>query len=175
MAKKRVKRGKRTGKTASGAQSGGKAASVGNGEPESNPFGFLSGAQARRLAAGVKDMLADRERLAAELQKIENALAMFGISPVYLGVGKVARTTARAASGQSGPKVARDGSLKTYIAQVLTTAGMRPPEIADAVLSKGYQSKNKTLAKSIGIAVGEMVKDGQAKKLGRGSYAANPT
>jgi hypothetical protein len=52
----------------------------------------------------------------------------------------------------------RPGSLKDFIVRVLSAASgpMSVKDIAAGVLEAGYKSKNRTLAKSVGIALAQM-------------------
>lgn len=65
----------------------------------------------------------------------------------------------------------REGSLKSYIDRVLRASArpMRVVQITGAVLKAGYTTKNKTLAKSVGLALRDMA---GVKKVGRGAFRA---
>ena len=102
------------------------------------------------------------ERIAA----IDGALAAMGgggggggggARPIGAGSGR----------GRHGP---RKGSLKEYIAKVVSAGGgvMAVKDITAGVLKIGYKTRNKTLAKSVGIALTEM---SNIRKVGRGQFA----
>lgn len=63
----------------------------------------------------------------------------------------------------------RGDSLKTHIASVLREAGrpMEIKEITDAVLKNGFQTKNKSLAKTVSLTMKDI---DEAKRVGRGTY-----
>ena len=62
----------------------------------------------------------------------------------------------------------RPGSLKSVITTVLTGKGiMAVKDITAGVLKAGYKTRNKTLAKSVGIALAEMK---NVAKIGRGRF-----
>jgi len=62
----------------------------------------------------------------------------------------------------------RAGSLKDYILRVLSGGQtMAVKDITESVTRAGYQSRNKTLAKSVGIALAQMP---ELTKVGRGRY-----
>ena len=97
------------------------------------------------------------QRIAA----IDSALAAMGsaVRPAGPGPGP--------GRGRHGP---RKGSLKEYIAKVVSARGgvMAVKDITAGVLKIGYKTRNKTLAKSVGIALTEM---GNIRKVGRGQFA----
>jgi hypothetical protein len=117
------------------------------------------------LTAARADLVAQHRALDQQIVALDRALAALGSRapgrPVARGPGR----RARARRGR------RAGSLKDYIAKVL--AGKKGPmavkDITGAVLGAGYTSKNKTLAKSIGIALTQMP---DAVKVGRGLFRA---
>ena len=62
----------------------------------------------------------------------------------------------------------RPGSLKAYVLDVLRGRGVTAvKDITAAVLAHGYKTKNKTLAKSVGISLAQMP---EAQKVGRGMF-----
>ncbi|MCG3125873.1 MAG: hypothetical protein CHACPFDD_00700 [Phycisphaerae bacterium] len=123
----------------------------------------------------IKSLHAYRSRLMDERSAIDGKLAaldaLLGGSPAPRRVGRaaaaaVATRSAPAARGGRGP---RKGSLKEYIGNVLARAGgvMSVRDITSGVLSMGFRTKNKTLAKSVGIALTEMR---GVRKVGRGKF-----
>ncbi len=137
-----------------------------------------SGALASQLAGIHANLLAERADLDSKLAAIESTLSAFGGATAPRrgrppGSGKKrGRPPGRPAGakrggGRGGRR--REGSLKEYIGKVLATGGvMRVKDIADAVVKSGYQTTNKTLAKSVGIALTQM-KDG-VRRVGRGRF-----
>ena len=121
--------------------------------------------QARALAALSSyrsQLLADRARLEATLGGIEAALASMG--------GRISGGGGGGGGGGRTPtgRDYRRGSLKEFIEKVLSGgAPMAVKDISAGVVSKGYKSKNKTLAKSVGIALTGMP---GVTKVGRGLF-----
>jgi hypothetical protein len=109
---------------------------------------------------------AQREALDTQIQAVQQALAVMGM-PV---------TAARAAvrgprRGPGRPPAVggpRPGSLKAFILNVLRGGGIRAvKDITAGVLDAGYKTKNRTLAKSVGIALTELK---NVTKVGRGRF-----
>jgi hypothetical protein len=110
------------------------------------------------LRAHVNSLIAQRDALDAEIRTIEQTLQMLGGRPT-------ARARGTGASGRGGP---RTGSLKEYIINVLRGSGVKSvKDITAAVLKAGYPTKNKTLDKSVGIALAQMP---MVQKVGRGQF-----
>lgn len=108
-------------------------------------------AQCRTLAAQIAAV--DRA-----LQALTGAAAPRGTAPGRPPAGRRPR----------GAKGFRAGSLKEHIANVLGGGGtMQVKDIAAGVLEAGYRTANKTLAKSVGIALTEMP---NVRKVGRGRF-----
>lgn len=65
---------------------------------------------------------------------------------------------ARPSAGPIAAAAARGGSLKEHVTRVLTSASkpMEVKDIADQVVKSGFKTKNKTLAKSVGIVLAGM-------------------
>jgi len=86
-----------------------------------------------------------------------NITALFGFT-----------TARRAKPGASGY---RPGSLKAHIQQVLQAHGgvMAVEDVTAAVCKAGFKSKDKTLARSVGVALRGMR---DVKKVGRGTFRA---
>lgn len=128
-------------------------------------------------ASGLKSyrntLATDRDALDEKIGALDSALDAMGAG------APAARGPARRSAGKPGPKPGpgpgrgrrgpRKGSLKEYITKVLggRVRGMAVKDITTSVLRSGYKSKNKTLAKSVGIALADMR---GVSKLGRGVY-----
>jgi len=105
------------------------------------------------------ELLGQRAHLDAQIAAVDQALHALGTTPAPLSAGR----RGRVAGG--GP---REGSLKDFIARVLKSGGvMAVKDITDGVMQAGYQTKNRTLAKSVGIALTEM---SNVEKVARGQF-----
>ena len=102
-------------------------------------------------------LVTQRNDIDQRIGAIDSALAAMGSTVRSPGPGR----------GRHGP---RKGSLKEYIGKVLGTRGgvMAVKDITGGVLRIGYKTKNKTLAKSVGIALTEMT---NVRKVGRGQFS----
>jgi hypothetical protein len=112
------------------------------------------------LQAFRDELAAQRSQVDVQLVAVEGALAAISTSPHPV----TARSAGRARGGG-----ARRGSLREYIERVLRGRS-RPISVKGvtaAVLKAGYRSKNKTLDKSVGVALAEMR---QVVKVARGQY-----
>lgn len=119
------------------------------------PGSGAGGAQGRMLSAAQSY----RTQLVAELAAIDGRLAALDSA-----LGGRSGMSDRTLTGRD----VRAGSLKDYIKKVLSGHGpMAVKGITEAVVSQGYKSKNKTLAKSVGIALTGMV---GVQKVGRGWF-----
>jgi hypothetical protein len=122
-----------------------------------------AGAALTGLRAYERDLLEQRSRIDQQLQAVQQAIAAMGAQPGAASAGPSRPAGRRAAGG--GP---RPGSLKDHILQVLGAGQvMSVKDITDGVLSAGYSTRNKTLAKSVGIALAEMP---QVRKVARGKF-----
>lgn len=133
----------------------------------------LSGAMAS-LTSLRGNLVAERDALERRIAALNNAIAAFGGSAAG---GRSAGPAAGGGAGggggrgrgrRSGP---RRGSLKEYILNSMKSG--QPAyvkDITNSVVKSGYKSKNKTLAKSVGIALAEMVRSGHVVKEGRGQF-----
>ncbi len=142
------------------------------GRPKGSGGGAISWASAASGLKSYRNTLAtDRDALDHKIGALDSALEAMGAG------APAARGPARRSAGRPGPKPGpgrgrrgpRKGSLKEYIAKVLggRVRGMAVKDITNGVLRSGYKSKNKTLAKSVGIALADMR---VVSKLGRGVY-----
>lgn len=130
-------------------------------------LGGISGA-VRSLQSYRAELMARQAELSQQLQAVDQALAVM----------EGARTVGRAAPPPRAARPARrrrvaggavrPGSLKAYVLDVLSSGQtMAVKDITAEVLKAGYKTKNKTLAKSVGIALTQLP---QVKKVGRGRF-----
>jgi hypothetical protein len=114
------------------------------------------------------ELRAQRSALDAQIHAVENALAVMGSPGALPRVGRgPGRPPGRRAGGGRG-RGPRPGSLKSYVLDVLTGSGvMAVKDITAGVLAAGYKTKNRTLAKSVGIALTELK---NVAKVGRGRF-----
>ncbi len=111
------------------------------------------------MRAYQSNLIIQRDILDSRIQAIDQALVALGSG----GTTKLASTIRRR---RGGP---RTGSLKSYIERVLR-GRVRPMAVKDItaeVLKAGYQSKDKTLAHSVGVSLADMQK---VVKVERGMY-----
>ena len=110
----------------------------------------------------------ERDTLDERIGAIDTVLQTFGAPQKVARVGRPAGRRAVAKPGP-GRRGARKGSLKEYIGKVLSTRSreMAVKDIATGVVKAGYKTRNKTLAKSVGIALADMR---NVAKVGRGLY-----
>ncbi len=115
----------------------------------------------RRVAAGgtaplVRQMHMYRDNLVAEQSRVTEQIDAIDRALAALG------TTARVPAAKPGPRRraggVRRGSLKYYVERVLRAGGspMAVKDVTVGVRKAGFKSKNKTLAKSVGIAMSQM-------------------
>jgi hypothetical protein len=144
MAKGVKRRGKRRRRGAKGA--GGSAGGDGL-------RGALSG-----LQSYMNRLCADRDRLDQQIAALRGALGSLG-----------APTRAPAGRAGGGGRRPREGSLKEFITRVLSKNGgaMAVKDVTAAVVKAGYETRNRTLGKSVGIALAQMP---NVAKLGRGTF-----
>lgn len=114
--------------------------------PRTNPVS----AAVQALQGHRSELLTERGRIEKELAKIDHALkAMGALAP--RGKAAAAGRPAR------GRPAGRPGSLKSYLGKVLSGGEtMTVSDITAAVRKSGYKTSNKTLAKSVGIALTQM-------------------
>lgn len=160
MAKRKMKRRKKTAarkvtKRAVGAKRGPRSTA--------GVAQAVSGLQAYR-----KELLAQRVEFDAKLSAVDKALSAMGTSTRQSAAKSVRRVGRPPAVRTGRGRGLRPGSLKSYIAKVMSGGAVMPVRnIATGVLKSGYKTKNKTLAKSVGIALTEMP---GVKKVARGSF-----
>ncbi len=118
------------------------------------------------LRSALTTMKLERNRLDSNIAQLERML--HGAAAPAPSRNAAVVTVSPASAGAGAGAGFRSGSLKDFIAQVMGGAGdMAVKDIADAVVNAGYRSKNKTLAKSVGIALTEMP---GVEKVGRGRF-----
>lgn len=132
-------------------------------------------ARAPRLQAGPEPLLGDVRAWRNELagQQAQLGVQIAALDQLLATFGASAPRTAVAARPVGGKRRGglREGSLKSYIDRVLRASAkpMRVVQITAAVLKAGYKTKNKALAKSVGVALREMP---GMKQVGRGTFRA---
>jgi hypothetical protein len=115
----------------------------------------------RQMQAYRAGLVAQRDHVDQQIGAIDKALRAMGKAPA-----------ARAATAARGGRRAggtRAGSLKDFIARVLgaTRKPMAVKDVTAGVLRSGFKSRNKTLAKSVGIALTQMP---NVRKVSRGMF-----
>jgi hypothetical protein len=121
------------------------------------------------LQVALPHLRAAHQALISERAKLDGQIAalasLFGGEPAP--AARTAGTTPRATRAAGGRTPYRSGSLKEHLHNALAQAGgaMAVKDLTTAVVANGYTSANKTLAKSVGIALAEM-KDVQKVKRG---------
>jgi hypothetical protein len=105
------------------------------------------------------ELVAEHAQVASQIEAIDRALAALGAAP--------GRAPARRGPRRRGSH--RSGSLKSYVERVLGSHGvpMAVKDVTSAVRKAGFKSKNKTLAKSVGIAMAQMP---NVAKVSRGMF-----
>ena len=117
------------------------------------------------LKAYADDLIAQRAELDEKISTVEQALSVMGASTPMSG--RVARPAA-GGRGKGGRRGVRPGSLKDHIQSVMSSRKiMSVKAVTESVLASGYKTKNKTLAKSVGIALTEMP---NIQKVARGKF-----
>lgn len=119
------------------------------------------------------ELVGQRDALDEQIGALDRALAAMG------SAGRIRRKARRPAAKRvvakrpAGRRMRagrrRAGSLKDQIASVLAgrRSALAVKDITAAVLASGYKTKNKTLAKSVGIALTQMP---DVVKIGRGIF-----
>lgn len=127
--------------------------------------------------APLGSMLSELNELHARLQRqrssLDDQIAAVGNAIRALSGSRPASRSPAAmpasARPAGQPSGYRRGSIKEHILRFLASAGgpMGVQEVTRGVLRSGYKSRNKTLAKSVGIALGGMK---EVRRVGRGRY-----
>jgi|GEM_PF-7062179 len=131
---------------------------------KSAKYGVTRAASKRPVFSVEAALAAARDQLVVQRSAIERKIS--AIEMVMSDAkAPIAAPTGRG-RGRHGP---RAGSLKEYIGRVLSARGdvMGVGEIATSVVRTGYKTKNKTLAKSVGIALTQM---SNVERVARGKF-----
>ena len=115
-----------------------------------------AGRPAARATGALREIRAYRQTLVARRAELDSRVN--AIDRALTALGAVSRPAAGQAARASRRAGSRKGSLKHFIERVLST-GKGPRAVKDttaAVLRAGFKTKNKTLAKSVGIALSQM-------------------
>jgi hypothetical protein len=114
----------------------------------------------RQMQTYRNGLLAQRAQVTSQIDAIDKALA---------AMGATIRTTGRRPGRGRRVGKTRPGSLKSYVERVLRTRGgaMAVKDVTAGVLRAGFKTKNKTLAKSVGIALSQMP---AVRKVSRGTF-----
>lgn len=124
-------------------------------------------AASQQLMVVRDELVAQRSRFDARIAAVEDLIRDIGGSPAPAAAAARGGGRRSAATTRGGRGV-RSGSLKDHLTGILAKGGvMGIPDIEKGVRSAGYKTKNKTLAKSIGIALGQM---SNVKRVSRGQY-----
>ncbi len=135
--------------------------------------GAVGGDVLGSLHAAREELLAQRASLDQQLSALDQALNLMGGGARRGRPGRPAAhspaqaaPTGAARGGRRGP---RANSLKVFITRVLSgsQSPMAVKEITAGVRRAGYETRNKTLAKSVGIALTQMP---DVQKVGRGVF-----
>lgn len=114
-------------------------------------------------------LVAQRDELDHQLGEIDRILMNMGGAPQ--SVRMPGRKPGRPAGRPSGKTAGgyRAGSLKSVLHGILASSGapMRVQDITGRVQKAGYDSRNKTLAKSVGVALTQMT---GVRKVKRGTF-----
>lgn len=128
-------------------------------------------AAARGAIAALREfhatLMQKRDDLSQQISAIEQAIAGIGGQPAVPSAGRGGGRRGRRGGGGKRPP---EGTLKAYIERVLRKSGqpMQVKAITAAVRAAGYPTTNKTLEKSVGIAVTQIP---GVKKVKRGTFA----
>ena len=119
-------------------------------------YGAGMGQALSSLKGYVAELMTQRSQLDAQIQAVEQALRVMGAPAPHAVAAPAPRGPRKGGRGR-GP---RAGSLKEF--GVMSVAA-----ITDGVRAAGYKTKNKTLAKSVGIALTQLP---GARKVSRGKF-----
>ena len=133
------------------------------------PSMILGLGRADGISAVVGDIQRHRDELATQRADLDSQMAALDQALAVLGAAAPARKTLPG-KGRRGASY-RPGSLKAYIHQVFRTysGAMAVKDVTAAVRKAGYKSKDKTFAKSVGVALRAMR---NVTKIGRGVFRA---
>ncbi len=122
---------------------------------------------AARATGALREIRVYRQTLVARRAELDSRVN--AINRALAALGTVSRPVAARAARVPRSAGSRKGSLKHFIERVLS-AGRSPMAVKDttaAVLRAGFKTKNKTLAKSVGIALSQMP---NVVKVSRGQF-----
>ncbi|MGD8450479.1 MAG: hypothetical protein PVJ57_01555 [Phycisphaerae bacterium] len=124
---------------------------------------------ATSLGNVMSNLVQARDQLVAERGALESKIAVLDRALAAMGAASASVRRGRRGTAAAGGGGRRSGSLKDHIARVLTTkkSPMAVKDITAAVRKSGYATTNKTLAKSVGIALAQMP---DVNKVGRGMF-----
>ena len=127
-------------------------------------YGAGMGQALSSLKGYVAELMTQRSQLDAQIQAVEQALRVMGAPAPHAVAAPAPRGPRKGGRGR-GP---RAGSLKELVLKAMTGGGvMSVAAITDGVRAAGYKTKNKTLAKSVGIALTQLP---GARKVSRGKF-----
>ena len=111
------------------------------------------------LQSAHRALVAERTALDTRIGALESALRAMSAAPASGSRGRRG----------GGGRAFRRGSLKEYIHRVLSSAQgtMAVRDVTTGVKRSGFKTKNKTLSKSVGIALTQMP---MVSKVGRGLF-----
>ncbi|MCA9242977.1 MAG: hypothetical protein KDA32_03405 [Phycisphaerales bacterium] len=115
-------------------------------------------------------LIAERRQVDQAIQAIESAISALGIGAPrgWTSAARPAAATPSAPARGRRKASFRRGSVKEYITRALSSGrAMAVKDLTKAVQRMGYKSKNKTLAKSVGLACAQMP---NIAKVGRGQF-----
>lgn len=137
-------------------------------------YGGSAASALPNMQAALSALSHQRAMLDEQIDAVSRAISALG------GSGNVAMPKAASsfgggasATGKRGPgrpagRPPRKGSLKDYILRVLGGGSvMAVKDITDGIMRAGFKTKNKTLAKSVGIALTQLK---AVRKVGRGQF-----
>ncbi len=110
-----------------------------------------------------KSLLTQRSALDSQINLVDQAIKAMQASPLAAPTSRPPTKRGASATGRY-----RTGSLKEHLEQILHGRGaMSVKDITNEVMSSGYKSRNKTLAKSVGLALTQMP---NVAKVARGQF-----
>lgn len=141
----------------------------------------------RRRQEQVQSLMTARERLASELQELEQLITSVGGSDMSLGIvapvrrrgpgrppgsGKAAKSMAAAAPrhGRRGPRGRNTANLVDSLASVLRGKTMGVSEVSQAVQRAGYKTTSPNFRTIVNQAL--ITNTDKFKKVARGQYTA---
>jgi len=132
--------------------------------------GGASAAALPNLHMAMDSLQRQRAQIDTQISAVATAIAALS------GTAMVSYSAPRAGGTGRGPgrpagRPPRKGSLKDYILRVMSGGDvMAVKDITSGIMKAGFKTANKTLAKSVGIALTQL--KSQVKKVGRGQFKA---